>query len=69
MGRVVPPADAHALAEAIMHVLDHPAQFMGDVNDVIKRFSSQHIAEEYEAVFQELIKGGKSTNGEAQISS
>ncbi len=62
MGRVVPPADARALAEAIMDVLDHPAQFLGDVNDVIKRFSSQHIAEEYEAIFHELIKAGKSTH-------
>jgi glycosyltransferase involved in cell wall biosynthesis len=54
VGRVVPPADAHALAEAIMDVLDHPTQFTGDADDVIKRFSSQRIAEEYEAVFQEL---------------
>ena len=51
MGRVVPPADAHALAEGINEVLDHPERFNGDVNDVIRRFSSQHIAEEYEASF------------------
>ena len=49
MGRSVPPADPHALAEAINEVLDHPEQYKGDVNDVIRRFSSQHIAEEYEA--------------------
>ena len=54
MGRIVPPADAHALAEAINAVLDHPEQYQGDVNEVIKRFSSQHIAEEYERVFKEL---------------
>ncbi len=60
MGRMVPPADPQALAEAINDVLDHPAQFKGDVDDVIKRFSSQHIAEEYEAVFQELTKERKS---------
>ncbi len=59
MGRLVPPADAHALAEGINDVLDHPEQYQGDVNEVITRFSSQHIAEEYEALFQELTKSRK----------
>ena len=45
-----------------MDVLDHPEQFKGDVDDVIKRFSSQHIAEEYEALFQELIESRKICN-------
>ncbi len=57
MGRIVPPADPHALAEAINDVLDHPERFKGDVNGVIRRFSSQHIAEEYETMLHELIKG------------
>ncbi|MFZ0534734.1 MAG: glycosyltransferase, partial [Anaerolineales bacterium] len=61
MGRVVPPADAHSLAEGITDVLDHPERFKGDVNSVNRRFSSQHIAEEYETVFQELTKGRKSS--------
>ncbi len=60
MGRLAPPADPHALAEAINAVLDQPDQFKGDVDDVIRRFSSQHIAEEYEAVFKQLTKAGKS---------
>ena len=34
------------------------SDYEGDANDVIRRFSSQHIAEEYEQLFQELIKGG-----------
>jgi len=59
MGRVVPPMDAHALAEGINDVLDHPDRYRGDVNGVIKRFSSQRIAEQYEQVFQEVIKGRK----------
>jgi glycosyltransferase involved in cell wall biosynthesis len=61
MGRITPPADSHALAEAINEVLDHPERFKGNVNGVIKRFSSQHIAEEYEAIFQELITNRKSS--------
>jgi glycosyltransferase involved in cell wall biosynthesis len=61
MGCVVPPADVHALAGGIIEILDHPERFKGDVEGVIKRFSSHHIAEEYEAIFQELITGRKST--------
>ena len=57
MGRVVPPADAHHLAEGINQILDHPEQYKGDVNGVIERFSSHHIAVEYERVFQEVLKG------------
>jgi glycosyltransferase involved in cell wall biosynthesis len=57
MGRLAPPEDAHALAQAINDVLDHPDRYQGDVNDVIKRFSPQRIAEEYEHVFQEVIGG------------
>lgn len=60
MGRVVIPADEHALAEGINEVLDHPEWFKGDANDVIKRFSSQRIAEQYEQLFQVVIKGNKS---------
>jgi glycosyltransferase involved in cell wall biosynthesis len=60
MGRVVTPADEHALAEGINEVLDHPEWFKGDANDVIKRFSSQRIAEQYEQLFQEVIKSKKS---------
>jgi glycosyltransferase involved in cell wall biosynthesis len=55
MGRLVAPADAHDLAEGINEVLAHPERFSGDAKDVIERFSSQHIAEEYEQLFQELL--------------
>jgi glycosyltransferase involved in cell wall biosynthesis len=56
MGRVVPPADPHALAQAINEVLDHPERYQGDINGVIKRFAPQRIAEEYEQVFEDVIK-------------
>jgi glycosyltransferase involved in cell wall biosynthesis len=61
MGRLVPPAQAHTLAEGVCDVLDHPERFKGDVNGVIKRFSPLHIAQEYESVFQELIVSRKSS--------
>jgi glycosyltransferase involved in cell wall biosynthesis len=59
MGRIVPPMQPHALAQAIIEVLDHPENYQGDVKAVITRFSPQHIAEEYESLFQEAIQGTK----------
>jgi glycosyltransferase involved in cell wall biosynthesis len=59
MGRVVPPTNAQALAEGISEVLAHPEQYKGDVDAVIKSFSPQRIAEEYEGVFQDVIKDRK----------
>jgi glycosyltransferase involved in cell wall biosynthesis len=55
MGVVVPPANAHALAQAIIEVLNHPERYQGDAQAVIGRFSPQRIAQEYETLFQELI--------------
>jgi glycosyltransferase involved in cell wall biosynthesis len=57
MGRVVPAADAHALAEGISEVLSHPEPYKGDVDAVINTYSPQHTAQEYEAVFQEVLRG------------
>ena len=56
MGLVVPPADAPALAKALIEILDHPENYQGDAQAVAQRFSSQRIAEEYEALFNGLIK-------------
>lgn len=56
MGRVVPPADPHALAEGICEVLDHLERYTGDVERVKNQFSPQYIAGEYEQLFQELLK-------------
>ena len=59
MGRVVPPEDAHALAQAIIAVLDDPGRYRSDTNRVLSRFSPQCIAEEYEELFREVIQGKK----------
>jgi glycosyltransferase involved in cell wall biosynthesis len=55
MGRVVPPANAQALAEAISAVLAHPEQYQGDAEAVLKRFSPQQIAEQYEQMFKQIL--------------
>jgi len=55
MGCLTTPADAHALAQAIIEVLDHPDSYRGDVNGVRRRFSSHQIAAQYEQLYQEVI--------------
>jgi glycosyltransferase involved in cell wall biosynthesis len=55
MGRVVPPADARALAEAVIAVLDHPEDYRGDAQAVTQRFSPGQIAAQYEAIFTQVM--------------
>ncbi|RPJ50203.1 MAG: glycosyltransferase, partial [Chloroflexi bacterium] len=55
MGKVIPPRDSHALAQAIIEVLDRPGEFTGDANAIRKHFSPETVAREYEANFKELI--------------
>ena len=54
MGRVVPPRDPHAIASAIIEILDRPQQFAGDGDAVCARYSTQAVARFYEALFKEL---------------
>ncbi len=57
MGCLAAPADAQALALAINDILDHADAYRGDVEAVKKQFSSAHIAEQYEQLFHEVIRG------------
>jgi len=54
MGRTVPVADAPALAQAIMEILDRPQDYGGDTAEITRRFAPQTIAQEYEALFDGL---------------
>jgi glycosyltransferase involved in cell wall biosynthesis len=59
MGRIVPPQDAASLAQAIIEILDEPAKYRRDAQaaeTIAQRFSPLHVAEEYEALFRELLK-------------
>jgi glycosyltransferase involved in cell wall biosynthesis len=55
MGCIVPPANAAQLAEAISSVLDNPENFRKDATEVVRLFSPETIATQYEALFKELI--------------
>ncbi len=57
MGRLFQPADAAALAEALVGVLDHPETYHSRPDDLVQRSSPAYVAAEYEKVF-ELAKGG-----------
>ncbi|HSB00033.1 MAG TPA: glycosyltransferase family 4 protein [Anaerolineales bacterium] len=55
MGRIIPPANAEALAQAILEILDRPEDYRKDVRAVIKTFSPETIAAQYEELFKDLI--------------
>ena len=57
MGRIVRRADAEALAQALLEVLDHPDQYRLDPADFLRKSSADYVAQEYEKVF--LIAMGK----------
>jgi glycosyltransferase involved in cell wall biosynthesis len=56
MGRLAAPADVNSLASAIIAVLSRPENYQGDAEQVKQKFSSQHIAEAYDQLFEELVK-------------
>jgi len=55
IGRIVPPRDAAALANAIIDILDHPQDYRGEPEKIAERYSPAQIARQYEALFNELI--------------
>lgn len=55
MGKVIPLRDSHALAQAIIEILDNPQKYAGDPARVCHHYSSETVAREYEAIFKELL--------------
>jgi len=55
IGEIVPPADPQALAQAIISILDHPEKYRADISSISSLFSSDTIAAQYEALFNEWI--------------
>jgi glycosyltransferase involved in cell wall biosynthesis len=56
MGEIVPAADYTALAAAVIKILDNPEVYKKGSERIPKIFSSRSIAEEYETIFNQLIK-------------
>ena len=53
-GLLVPPADAGALAQAILAILNQPASYHGHPQRLSQRSSNEAVAAEYEQLFEEL---------------
>lgn len=56
MGKVSEIGNSASLAEAILSVLDHPDQYRGDINAIKKSYDPDSVAQEYEKLFQRLMK-------------
>jgi glycosyltransferase involved in cell wall biosynthesis len=55
MGEVVPVGDPDALAEALLKVLRHRADYVRPAAEIAARFSPQTVAQEYEQLFSDLL--------------
>lgn len=54
MGRLVPAADAPALAKAVLAVLDQPECYRGDPATIAQQFAPEAVAAAYEDIFARL---------------
>jgi glycosyltransferase involved in cell wall biosynthesis len=57
MGKIIPIADAAALAEAVLEILDQPSKFQADRESIAARYAPAAAAEAYERAFTELLRG------------
>lgn len=58
MGEIVPIGDSATLAEAVIRVLDDRARYVRPRSDIEALFSTERTAEQYERLFEELLKRG-----------
>jgi glycosyltransferase involved in cell wall biosynthesis len=59
MGRVSQIGDSVSLAESILGVLDDPQKYQGDIEAIKKSYNPDSIAQEYEKLFERLMKKRK----------
>ena len=56
MGRIVPVADAAAIAKAIMDILAEPERYRGNSAEVRHKYSPDGIAAGYEKIFADILQ-------------
>ena len=56
MGRVAKIGDPASLAESILEILSEPKKFLGDIESIKKSYDPDSIAQEYEKLFERLMK-------------
>jgi glycosyltransferase involved in cell wall biosynthesis len=59
MGRIVPVADAPAIAQAILDILAEPERYRGNYAEVMHKYSPDVIAAGYEKLFEDILKKHK----------
>lgn len=59
MGVVSQIGDHVSLAESILSVLDDPQRFRGDIESIKRSYNPDSIAQEYEKLFERLMKKGR----------
>ena len=60
MGEIVPVGDSRALAEAILRVVGRRERYVRPREEIARRWSTEQTAAAYEALFEQLLAGGRS---------
>lgn len=55
MGKLIPPRDSQALAEAVISILDNQGSYNFDAKEIKERYSPNSTAMQYENIFKELL--------------
>jgi glycosyltransferase involved in cell wall biosynthesis len=59
MGRIVPVADAAAIAQAILDILAEPERYRGNYAEIKHKYSPDVIAAGYEKLFEDILNKSK----------
>jgi glycosyltransferase involved in cell wall biosynthesis len=59
MGRIVPPANPGALAQALVDILDSPKEYIHQTDSLLEQSTPDYVAREYERIFQDLIRSSQ----------
>ena len=59
MGRIVPIADAGAIAQAILEIMAEPKRFRGNSGEISHKYSPNVVAAGYETLFNDILQGIK----------
>ena len=59
MGRIVPVADAGAIARAVLDILAQPELYRGNSAEIRHKYSPDVIAAGYEEIFKDILQGRK----------
>jgi len=56
MGKIVPLRDAEALAQAIIATLGEGKAILPHVEDYLRRFAKEEVAQTYQTLFEEVLR-------------